>query len=224
MIKVENRLIDEKVVKKISVIMDKHSYDRDAIDIVVLDFGGQYTHLIKRILDEIEVNVEILPHYTPHFKLLDFHVKGVVLGGGPNSVYAVNAPMCDLKILTNKKFKVLGICYGHQLIAYQLDGKVKRGSKSEYGLAELIIDDPKDPLFTDIPNKIQVWVSHTDEVEELPLGGVKIAHSKNCSIEAYNIHNRIWGVQFHPEVSQTEYGYQLFENFAFRICKCTKIT
>ncbi|MHA1410077.1 MAG: glutamine-hydrolyzing GMP synthase [Candidatus Odinarchaeia archaeon] len=216
--------INEDVKRQISLIMDKHGYDRPAIDIVVLDFGGQYTHLIKRILEEIDVNVEILPHHTTAEILLKYNVKGVVLGGGPNSVYTDNAPRVDLDILTKKQFKVLGICYGHQLIAHQLDGVVTRGSKSEYGLAELIIDEPNDLLFEGIPDKINVWTSHTDEVEELPLGGKIIAHSENCNIESYNIHDKIWGVQFHPEVSQTEYGYELFENFAFKICKCSRVT
>jgi GMP synthase (glutamine-hydrolysing) len=214
----------EEVAKQISLIMDKHAYLSGAIDIVVLDFGGQYTHLIKRILEEIEVNVEILPYNTPLEKLLDFHTKGIVLGGGPNSVYIENAPKINLNILNNRNLKILGICYGHQLIAHQLDGLVKKGDKSEYGLAELIIDDDKDLLFLGIPNKIKIWASHTDEIEELPLGGKIIAHSENCQIESFNIHNRIWGVQFHPEVSQTEYGYEIFENFAFKICKCRKIT
>ncbi|MEM2109534.1 MAG: glutamine-hydrolyzing GMP synthase [Candidatus Odinarchaeota archaeon] len=214
----------EKIDKaKISTIMDKHVYDRENIDIVILDFGGQYTHLIKRMLEELDINVEILPYTATYRQLLDFHVKGVILGGGPNSVYEKNAPICDLNILRSSKLKILGICYGHQLIAHQLDGYVKRGSKSEYGLAELIIDEPKDPLFYNIPSKLQVWASHTDEVEKLPLGGQTIAHSLNCSVEAFNIHNRIWGVQFHPEVSQTEYGYELLENFAIRISKCNRL-
>lgn len=217
------KILQKEVDKQISLIMDKHSYDRDAIDVAILDFGGQYTHLIKRKLEELDINVEILPHQTTHQQLLDFHVKAVILGGGPNSVYEPDAPRCDLDILKSRKLKILGICYGHQLIAHQLDGQVMKGLKSEYGTAELIIDDPKDPLFQDIPPRIQVWASHTDEVQQPPPGGKVIAHSANCVIEAYNIQNRIWGVQFHPEVSQTEYGYELLENFTVKIGKCYRI-
>ncbi len=219
-----SHLLVEKPDKiKVSMIMDKHIINREKLDIAVLDFGGQYTHLIKRMLDELDVDVEILPYNVNYRQLLDFHVKGVVFGGGPNSVYEENAPRCDLNILRNNQLKILGICYGHQLIAHQLDGVVKKGVRCEYGLAELIIDDVNDPLFQGLPDRIQVWASHTDEVERLPLGGKTIAHSLNCSIEAFNIHNRIWGVQFHPEVSQTEHGYELLENFAVKICKCNRI-
>ncbi len=216
-------LLEKQYKSKVSTIMDKHIFDRDRIDIAVLDFGGQYTHLIKRMLDELDVNVEILPYTVNYRQLLEFHVKGVIFGGGPNSVYEPDAPRCDLDILRSERFKILGICYGHQLIAHQLDGVVRKGCRCEYGLAELIIDDVNDPLFHGFPARIQVWASHTDEVEKLPLGGRIIAHSLNCSIEAFNIHNRIWGVQFHPEVSQTEYGYELLENFAIKISKCNRI-
>ncbi|WEU40317.1 MAG: glutamine-hydrolyzing GMP synthase [Candidatus Odinarchaeum yellowstonii] len=216
-------LLEKSDRLKISMIMDRHILERDKLDIAILDFGGQYTHLIKRMLDELDVEVDILPYNVNYLQLLDLHVKGVIFGGGPNSVYEADSPRCDLNILRCNRFKILGICYGHQLIAHQLDGVVKKGVRCEYGLAELLIDDVNDPLFQGFPSRIQVWASHTDEVEKLPLGGKTIAHSLNCSIEAFNIHNRIWGVQFHPEVSQTEYGYELLENFAIKISKCNRI-
>ncbi|MHA1238369.1 MAG: glutamine-hydrolyzing GMP synthase [Candidatus Odinarchaeia archaeon] len=209
--------------KTIKAIMDSYILNDKTIEVAILDFGGQYTHLIKRILDEVGAQVEILPYSVTVEQLERLGTKAVVLGGGPNSVYAENAPRCNLDILTNKRLKILGICYGHQLIAQQFDGKVIKSDVGEYGLVNLYIDDPNDPLFKDIPPVSTAWASHTDTVAAPPLGGKVIAHTDNCQIAAYNVKNRIWGVQFHPEVSQTEYGSKMFENFVFNIAKCTRI-
>jgi len=187
--------------------------------IAVLDFGGQYSHLITRRIRECEVYSELLPNTTSAKKLLDLNAKGVVLSGGPSSVYDEDAPKCDPEIF-RVGIPVLGICYGLQLMVQLLGGRVKATNRREYGKTELTIKDTSD-LFRGMKNKMISWMSHGDYAEVLPDGFEVIASSENCyaaGIRQPNLH--LYGVQFHPEVSHTENGIQIIRNFVNSISGC----
>ncbi len=187
--------------------------------VVVLDFGGQYTHLIARRVREQGVYSEILPYDVELSTLMSFNPKGVILSGGPASVYTEDAPRCDKRVL-ELGIPVLGICYGHQLIAFLMGGEVGRGKKREYGRVTLYVDDEND-LFKGFGKREVVWMSHGDQVLRLPPGFKVLAHTDYTPIASYKHEKRpIYGVQFHPEVSHTEKGWLLFRNFLYRVCKC----
>ncbi|MEM3068773.1 MAG: glutamine-hydrolyzing GMP synthase [Nitrososphaerales archaeon] len=190
--------------------------------IAILDFGSQYTHLIARRIREFEVKSEIFPFDVSAKKLVSIRPKGIILSGGPASVYEKDAPLCDRKIF-DLGIPILGICYGMQAIAHALGGSVKQGEKREYGKTELIIEDKSD-LFQGFSDKIIVWMSHGDYVDMLPKGFDVIANSENCPTAAIrNKDKKIFGLQFHPEVVHTERGIDILKNFVFNLCECKPV-
>jgi GMP synthase (glutamine-hydrolysing) len=187
--------------------------------ILVLDFGSQYTQLIARRVRESKVYSEIFPFNASIEKIRAFHPKGVILSGGPSSVYDKIAPIPDLKIF-DLGVPILGICYGMQLMAYCLGGKVARAQKREYGRAELIIDK-RSNIFKGIPQKATVWMSHGDRIERFSLGFQPVAHTDNSPVAAMaDTSKRFYALQFHPEVAHTPLGSRIIRNFVFEICGC----
>jgi GMP synthase (glutamine-hydrolysing) len=186
---------------------------------VVLDFGGQYSHLITRRIRELHVFSELLPHTTTAEQIKETEPKGIILSGGPASVYNEEAPSIDPEIL-KLGIPILGICYGLQLIVQRLGGKVEKSKRREYGKTFLKIDDTSD-LFKGIESETQVWMSHADRAERIPPGFEVIAHSENCPIAALrDRERRLFAVQFHPEVGHTKRGIDMLRNFVFEICGC----
>jgi GMP synthase (glutamine-hydrolysing) len=190
--------------------------------ILVLDFGGQYCHLIGRRVREHSVYSEIVPcDITPtQIAALKekFGVKGIILSGGPSSIYAKDAPKCDPEIF-NLNIPVLGLCYGHQLIAFLFGGKVEPAKKREYGISYAVVDSPKDVL-KDLKENQKIWMSHGDTVYELPERFEILAHTENCPIAAFKHREKpIYGLQWHPEVIHTEKGMQMLRNFIFEVCR-----
>ncbi|HRM23652.1 MAG TPA: glutamine-hydrolyzing GMP synthase, partial [Enterococcus aquimarinus] len=186
--------------------------------IIVLDYGSQFNQLITRRIREFGVFSELLSHRITADEVKAINPKGIILSGGPNSVYADNAFDIDEEIL-NLGIPVLGICYGMQLITHKLGGKVEGADKKEYGKAELNIKLDEAPLFGATPKNQVVWMSHGDLVTEVPAGFEVVATSNDCPIAAMQNRDRqIYGVQFHPEVRHTEYGTDLLKQFAFDIC------
>jgi GMP synthase (glutamine-hydrolysing) len=187
--------------------------------ILVLDFGSQYTQLIARRVRESKVYSEIFPYNAPIEKIIQFRPKGIILSGSPSSVYDPAAPVPDLKVF-GLGVPVLGICYGMQLMAYCLGGKVAKAQKREYGKAELIIDKKLD-LFKDIPKKTVVWMSHGDRIEKYPADFMPIAHTANSPVAAMaNKSRKFYALQFHPEVVHTPLGTKILRNFLFHLCGC----
>ena len=187
--------------------------------IAILDFGSQYTQLIARRIREAKVYSEILPYYVDLDKLKMNPPKGIILSGGPASVYEAQAPVCDKKIF-ELGIPILGICYGAQIIAQLLGGKVMKTSRAEYGRIDIIIDNRED-IFYRFPKETDCWMSHQDLIGDLPLNFKVIAHSENTKVAAIaNREKKIYGVQFHPEVSHTPLGKKLLENFLYKICQC----
>jgi GMP synthase (glutamine-hydrolysing) len=187
--------------------------------IVILDFGSQYTQLIARRIRELNVYSEILPFNASVEEILKHNPKGIIFSGGPASVYEPDAPKPDEKVY-DLGLPILGICYGLQLITHHFGGEVIKADKHEYGKAELEVLDHED-LFYNIPHYTQVWMSHADKVVKLPEGFEVIGRTFNAPFAAVrNKEKKIWGVQFHPEVSHTLLGKEMLKNFAVRICKC----
>lgn len=188
--------------------------------IIVLDFGSQYNQLIARRIRELHVYSEVLPFNTDLEKLKDKKVKGIILTGGPNSVYLPSSPKIDKMILDINK-PLLGICYGAQLLAYLSGGKVKQGAVGEYGSA--IITTSKSNLLSTMLDKEEVFMSHRDRIYSLPKDFIITSSTKDCPIASYeNIKKNIYGTQFHPEVKHTKHGNKIFKNFLFNICHCKK--
>ncbi len=191
--------------------------------ILVLDFGGQYCHLIGRRIREHGVYSEIVPHdITPdEIKALNekINVKGLILSGGPASVYEQNAPKINPRIL-ELNLPVLGLCYGHQLIAQLIKGKVEPATCKEYGIAYVGINKPV-ALLKGLGTREKVWMSHGDTVFSVPLDFEILAHTENCPVAAFGHKEKpIYGLQWHPEVIHTEHGEQMLSNFIFEVCKC----
>jgi len=190
--------------------------------VVVLDFGGQYTQLIARRIREQQVFSAVLPCTASVEAILKMEPAGIILSGGPSSVYDADAPKCDPKVLA-LGIPVLGICYGMQWINYTLGGKVERAERREYGRAQLTVDDSKEhggsELFTGIPASLRVWNSHGDHVRTLPDGFRTIGQTENAIAAVENLQKRIYAVEFHPEVNHTEQGTELLRNFLFRVCR-----
>ncbi len=185
--------------------------------IAVLDTGGQYTHLIARKVRELGVYAEVLPSETPASELRDR--RGLIISGGPASVYENGSPTVDPAALIAGP-AVLGICYGQQLMAHLLGGKVRKGDKGEYGQATF--DLQKDSiLFRNASGAQQIWMSHRDTVETPPAGFEVLGTTETCAIAAVaDEARRLYGVQFHPEVVHTLNGRQILTNFLFDICGC----
>jgi GMP synthase (glutamine-hydrolysing) len=184
--------------------------------IVVLDFGGQYTQLIARRIREQSVFSAILPCNATLDQIRALHPAGIVLSGGPSSVYDPEAPKCDPQVLA-LGVPVLGICYGLQWIVYKLGGRVEPGERREYGRAQAALRDGS-PLFRGLPAQLRVWNSHGDNVQALPQGFHVTAETGNAVAAAEDPARRIYAVQFHPEVNHTESGREILRNFIFGIC------
>ncbi len=188
--------------------------------ILILDFGSQFTQLIARRVRELNVYCEIHPFNVPFEKITGFAPKGIILSGGPSSVYADDAPIPDKRIY-ELGLPVLGICYGLQLIAYQNGGEVNKAPRREFGRAQLLMDDHSD-IFKHLGAQTEVWMSHGDEVTTMPAGFEKIAHSENAGICAIrNSAKRIYGIQFHPEVVHSKDGKKVLQNFVKDLCGCS---
>jgi GMP synthase (glutamine-hydrolysing) len=189
--------------------------------ILILDYGSQYTQLIARRVREAHVYCEIHPFHLGLEAVRAFQPKGIILSGGPSSVYEKDAPLNPPELF-RLGIPILGICYGMQLMTHLLGGKVAGSRKREFGRSELFIDDERD-LFAGLNggNAIQVWMSHGDRIEVPPGGFQVIAHSPNSPVAAIRHPDlRLYGVQFHPEVVHTPLGKKILENFLFRICQC----
>ncbi|MBI4787273.1 MAG: glutamine-hydrolyzing GMP synthase [Chloroflexi bacterium] len=187
--------------------------------IVILDFGSQYTQLIARRVRELRVYCEILPHDAPREAITRLKPRGIILSGGPNSVYDPGAPSLPLFLL-DLGLPLLGICYGMQLLAYHLGGRVEKPTVREYGHATVHIDRAES-LFSNLPSPISVWMSHGDQIIALPQGFVPLAHSETCPFAAMaDPAHRIYALQFHPEVVHTPQGLDILRNFLFDVCGC----
>lgn len=196
---------------------------QDKERILVLDFGSQYTQLIARRVRENNVYCEIFPFNAPYQKIKEFQPKGIILSGGPASVYQAKAPSCDKRVF-EMKVPVLGICYGMQLMSKLLGGDVSRSDRREFGKADMFIDDSSD-LFKDITtytlsSVITVWMSHGDRIDKMPAGFIKSGHTENAPIAAMkDARRRFYGIQFHPEVVHTPMGMKIIQNFVHGICQ-----
>ena len=187
--------------------------------IAILDFGSQYSELIARRIRETQVYSEVLSYRTSAQELASINPKGIILSGGPNSVYDQKAPQCDPAIW-ELGIPILGVCYGMQLMVKQLGGKVERAERGEYGKAALYIEDPTD-LLTNVEDSSIAWMSHGDSCKDLPEGFKILAKTDNTPNAAIANHERrLFGVQFHPEVVHSEGGLALIRNFVYHICKC----
>ncbi len=188
--------------------------------ILILDFGSQYTQLIARRIREQNVYCEIVPFNISADRILKEMPMGLVLSGGPSSVYGDKAPLPDLSIF-NMGIPILGICYGLQVIGHMLGGEVDRAARREFGHARFTIDDRSD-LFLNLDTELDVWMSHGDHLIRMPQGFVRIGHTDNSGIAAIADRKRkIYGVQFHPEVVHTPLGREVIKNYVFFVCGCS---
>ncbi len=188
--------------------------------IVILDYGSQYTQLIARRVRELNVYAEIFPWDTEAEKVLALQPRGLILGGGPNSVYDAGAPSLPRYALESG-LPILGICYGMQLLTHALGGKVAPAAAREFGPATVKIGDDGAKLFEDLPASIDVWMSHGDRIDRLPPNWRPLAQTSNSPYAAMgNAEQCYYAVQFHPEVSHTPLGSTILRNFVFKICEC----
>jgi GMP synthase (glutamine-hydrolysing) len=192
--------------------------DRDTV--AIIDFGSQYSQLIARRVREHHVYCELIPHDAPEERVRALQPKGFILSGGPASVYAPDAPLLPSYVLESGK-PILGICYGMQVLAYQLGGEVEPGHKREYGPAVVRVNDPPAAIFRGLPDEFSVWMSHGDVVRELPPGFSSAATSDNSPAAAMWNRDGLIGLQFHPEVVHTSFGSQLLGNFLTEVCGCS---
>lgn len=186
--------------------------------VVVLDFGSQYTQLIARRVREAGVYCEILPFNTPIEIICSKKPAGLILSGGPASVYNEDAPRPAPDLLEKINCPVLGICYGLQVLAFDLGGEVRPSPNREYGYARLKIVEPNSPLFADLPHEMDVWMSHGDHVTIAPKGFTVTAQTPDALNAFEDLSRRIYGLQFHPEVAHTPLGSQILRNFLRRVC------
>ena len=187
--------------------------------VVVVDFGSQYSRLIARRVRESRVYCEIVPHDATWDQVAHLNPKGVILSGGPASVYEPDAPMAPMWIY-ERHLPILGICYGLQVLAHQLGGKVVPGSRREYGHAVLHQNAADSLIFADLPSSTTVWMSHGDQVLEMPPGFRSLAYTDNSPIAVMGNDEGVLGLQFHPEVVHTPEGKKVIENFLYHICRC----
>jgi GMP synthase (glutamine-hydrolysing) len=189
--------------------------------IVILDFGSQYTQVIARRIRECSVYSTILPYNTPAREIKKLAPKGIILSGGPSSAYAKDAPLPDKKIF-GLGVPVMGICYGLQVLGHLLGGKIERGLKREFGKGNLRLKS-KSPLFKGLPKSLQVWNSHGDKLTRLPKGFAPVAVTENSDFAVVQDLDRLFfGLQFHPEVVHTPKGMKVIQNFVHGICGCGK--
>ena len=185
--------------------------------IVVLDFGAQYSQLIARRIRELNVFSAVLPCNASLEEIRSYSPVGIILSGGPSSVYDKDAPVTDPGIF-ELGLPVLGICYGLQYMVHSLGGKVRPAQKREYGHAKVEVDGSESRLFAGLPKVLAVWMSHGDEAEQLPAGFQLTAKSPHAVAAIENAERRMWAVQFHPEVHHTPLGRDILRNFALNIC------
>lgn len=187
--------------------------------IVVMDFGGQYNQLIARRIRECNVYCEVHPYNIGLDRLREMDLKGIIFTGGPNSVYAEGSPLCEKEVF-ELGIPVLGICYGSQMMAHLLGGKVATAPVSEYGRTEVDVDT-ETTLFQGVSSKTICWMSHTDYIEKAPEGFTVTAHTAVCPVAGMEDADRgLYAVQFHPEVMHTQEGMKMLHNFVMNICKC----
>ncbi|HIW82217.1 MAG TPA: glutamine-hydrolyzing GMP synthase [Candidatus Acetatifactor stercoripullorum] len=188
--------------------------------IIVLDFGGQYNQLIARRVRECNVYCEVHPYNLPLGKLKEMNPKGIIFTGGPNSVYGEDSPLCDRAVF-EIGIPILGICYGSQLMAHMLGGKVATAPVSEYGKTEVTVD-PHKALFQGVSETTICWMSHTDYIERAPEDFCVTAKTPVCPVAAMeNEERKLYAVQFHPEVMHTQEGMKMLHNFVINICGCS---
>ena len=188
--------------------------------VAVLDSGGQYCHLIARKVRELGVYAEILPLSVKPRDLLAY--RGVIISGGPASVFAPESPQPDRNLFEIKR-PLLGICYGHQLMAHYLDGEVEPGTTHEFGRADLRVRRD-DPLFDGQVRRQRVWMSHGDQVTKLPSGFQVLGDTRQCKVAAMgDLNRKYFGLQFHPEVIHTVHGAEILHNFLAEVCRCRMI-
>ena len=188
--------------------------------IIVLDFGGQYNQLIARRVRECGVYCEVISYQTPIEELIAKEPKGIILTGGPNSVYDETSPHYD-KALFETGIPILGICYGAQLMAYSTGGKVETATTSEYGKTDVKVTCNNSLLFGGVEDETVVWMSHTDMITEVGLGFVVTAHTDKCPVAAMeNAEKKLYAVQYHPEVTHSVKGQQMLSNFVYEVCGC----
>lgn len=187
--------------------------------IIVLDFGGQYNQLIARRVRECNVYCEVHPYNMSLDKLKEMDPKGIIFTGGPNSVYGEDSPLCDPAIF-DMGIPILGICYGSQLVAHMLGGKVATAPVSEYGKTEVTVDG-NSAILDGVSDKTICWMSHTDYIEKAPAGFHITAHTPVCPVAALECPEKgVYAVQFHPEVMHTQEGIKMLSNFVYQVCHC----
>ena len=213
------KIAEEKRAEQKSALVEAPIGAERRESIVLIDFGSQYSLLIARRVRECSVYCEIVPHDTPWEKIAPLKPKGIILSGGPASVYSDSAPLAPHWVY-DSHLPVLGICYGMQLITQQLGGKVAPGTRQEYGHALLHLSDTGSPLFTGLGPQLAVWMSHGDRIESMPPGFRSLAYTENSPIAVIGNGSGIYGLQFHPEVIHTPDGKEILRNFAYNVCKC----
>ena len=189
--------------------------------IVILDFGSQYNQLIARRVREMGVYAEVVPFHEDIDKILERKPKGIILSGGPASVYAKGAPTLDKRIF-DANIPILGLCYGMQLITHLHGGEVERADKQEFGKASLKLDKKDSLIFKNIPDNTIVWMSHADHVNKMAEGFEIIAHTDSSISAIENRDKKIYAFQYHPEVTHSEYGFEMLKNFVFEIVGAEK--
>ena len=189
--------------------------------IVILDFGSQYNQLIARRVREMGVYAEVVPFHEDIDKILERKPKGIILSGGPASVYAKGAPTLDKRIF-DANIPILGLCYGMQLITHLHGGEVERADKQEFGKASLKLDKKDSLIFKNIPDNTIVWMSHADHVNKMAEGFEIIAHTDSSIAAIENRDKKIYAFQYHPEVTHSEHGFEMVKNFVFEIAGAKK--
>ncbi len=189
--------------------------------VIILNFGSQFAHLIARRIRDLGVQAEILPFDAPVSKIREFSPSGIIFSGGPSSILEKGSPRPDKKIF-ELGIPILGICYGHQVMAHMFGGKIRKGKQREFGKEILSIQKQRG-IFNGLSKKEQVWFSHGDQVVTLPKGFVATASTENCEYGAYRHEIKdLYAIQFHPEVTHTEHGTEIISNFIFSICHAPK--
>jgi len=207
---------DNKIKNSLDLLNDDHEKPET---ILIIDFGSQYSRLIARRVRETHAYCEIIPYDSSREIAEKFHLKGIILSGGPSSVYEASAPLAPAWVF-DSGVPVLGICYGMQLIAHQLGGVVAEGREREYGHAVIQQSGDYSLLFDGLAEELPVWMSHGDRIDDLPADFKSIAATENSPIAAMGSPNNIFGIQFHPEVVHTPQGSEILKNFIYKICKC----
>src|SRR4030065_2733126 len=213
-LEIARELQGEQLTSKVETISPG---PREAI--AVIDFGSQYSHLIARRVRECHVYCELIPFDEAWEKIASPQPKVFTLPGGPASVYQPGAPLAPAQLYASH-LPILGICYGTQAIAHQLGGQVAPADKHEYGQAILHVSAKKSPLFAGLPTSIPVWMSHSDQIVEMPTGFESLAYTENSPTAVIGNGKNVFGLQFHPEVVHTPNGKTIIQNFLYRICGC----